>query len=124
MYDALTMPPTPLSSETIVISFLCGSLALSFLLAALGAIFKVYRPSVPVVQRLRKFLAKGAPGSETTGQQQAVERTAVELVDNGFAGRESLVRGMLSMYHDLGCVSVGECPEANDSRVAHPMPVA
>jgi hypothetical protein len=57
------MPPTtqpqkqPPNAETIVISFLCGSLVLSFLLAAVAAVLKVY-PKPPVGQFMKWILAK------------------------------------------------------------------
>lgn len=90
------MPPTPINSELILIPFLCGSLVLSFILAALGAVFKVYRPLVPISERLRKLFAKSVPepGPEAS---QNMTTTRVELVDNGFQGRESVLRGNLGM---------------------------
>lgn len=86
------MPPTPINSESILLSFLCGSLVVSFLLAALSAVFKVYRPLVPMGDRLRKAFASGdAPNMPMPG----FAKTRVELVDYGFQNRESLVCGKL-----------------------------
>lgn len=98
------MPPTPINSETILLSFLCGSLVVSFLLAALSAVFKVYRPLVPVGDRLRKAFARDdTPEMPTPGYSKA----RVELVDNGFQNRESLVCGILGTDEtpppSLGC---------------------
>lgn len=86
------MPPTPINSETILLSFLCGSLIVSFLLAALSAMFKVYRPLVSVGDRLRKAFANNdTPDMPMSG----FAKTRVELVDYGFQNRENLVCGKL-----------------------------
>lgn len=72
------MPPTtqpqkqPPNAETIVISFLCGSLVLSFLLAAVAAVLKVY-PKPPVVPFMKRILAKMRRTPPTPVQEELPE---------------------------------------------------
>lgn len=117
------MPPPPINSEPILLSFLCGSLVLSFLLAALSAVFKVYRPLVPVGERLRRIFANDVSESETTTAR--LVKTRVELLDNGFQDRESVLCGKLGMAQ-CGCGSPTRVKKIFNRSLytAYPMPVA
>lgn len=80
---------------------------LSFLLAALAAVFKVYRPLVPVGERLRGMFRK----------EVREKQTRVELVDNGFEGRESVMREQgLGMVLGCGGEGRGERGEGRERR--------
>lgn len=93
------MPPTtqpqkqPPNAETIVISFLCGSLVLSFLLAALAAVLKVY-PKPPVVPFMKRILAKMRRTPPTPIQEELPEVRQREVHQREVHQRELQQRGV------------------------------
>ncbi|KAI5843523.1 hypothetical protein DFP73DRAFT_632345 [Morchella snyderi] len=125
------MPPTtqpqkqPPNAETIVISFLCGSLVLSFLLAAVTAVLKVYtRPQV--VSFIKRTLARMRRTPPTPVQEELpeVRQSEVQQREVQLQRREAQPREMQPREGQLVDVPFDfGLREDVESGIAYPPPV-